>query len=50
MGSKFLCEISNGTFDIAHKILNPQTAKYTFYSFLFMHVSYEIFELWSHKP
>ena len=27
-GFKILCEISKGTFEISHKILNPYTAKY----------------------
>ena len=30
-GFKILCEISKGTFEISHKILNPYTAKYAFY-------------------
>ena len=49
-GFKILCGISKGTFEIAHKILNPYTAKYTFYCFLFLRASYDIFELWRHKP
>ena len=49
-GFKILCEISKGTFEISHKILNPYTAKYAFYCLLFLRVSYDIFELWCHKP
>ena len=49
-GFKILCEISKGTFEISHKILNPYTAKYAFYRFQFLRVSYDIFELWRHKP
>ena len=49
-GFKILCEISKGTFEISHKILNPYTAKYAFHRFQFLHVSYDIFELWRHKP
>ena len=30
-GFKVLCEISKGTFEITHKILNPYTANYAFY-------------------
>ena len=44
------CDISNGTFEISHKILNPYTAKYTIYWLLFLYVIYGIFELWRHKP
>ena len=42
--------VSMGTFEISHKILNPYTAKYAFYCFQFLRVSYDIFELWRHKP
>ena len=49
-GFQILCEISKGTFEISQKILKPYTAKYTFYCFLFLRVSYDIFELWRHKP
>ena len=49
-GFKILCEISKGTFEISHKILNPYTAKYAFHRLLFLLVSYDIFELWRHKP
>ena len=49
-GFKILYEISKGTFEISHKILNPYTAKYAFYRFQFLRVSYDIFELWRHKP
>ena len=45
-GSKILCEISKGTFEISHKILNPYTAKYAFYSHLCLPASYKIFESW----
>ena len=48
-GFKTLCEISKGTFEISHKILNPYTAKYAFYCFHFLRVSYDIFELWRHN-
>ena len=48
-GFKILCEISKGTFEISHKILNPYTAKYAFYCFQFLRVSYDIFELWRHN-
>ena len=47
---KILCEISNDTFEISHKILNPYTAKYAFYCLQFLCVGYDIFELWRHKP
>ena len=33
-GFKILREISKGTFEISHKILNPYTAKYAFYEVL----------------
>ena len=49
-GFNISCEISKGTFEISHKILNPYTAKYAFYCLLFLRVSYDIFELWRHKP
>ena len=44
-----LCEISKGTFEISHKILNPYTVKSAFYCHVFLRVSYDIFELWRHK-
>ena len=47
---KIFCEISKGTFEISHKILNPYTATYAFYGLVFLRVSYDIFELWRHKP
>ena len=34
-----------GTFEISHKILNPHTAKYAFYSLVFLRVRYDILEL-----
>ena len=34
-GFKFLCGISEGTFEILHKILDPHTAKYAFYYLVF---------------
>ena len=49
-GFTILCEISKGTFEISHKILNLYTAKYAFYRFQFLRVSNDIFELWRHKP
>ena len=49
-GFKILCEISKVPFEISHKILNPYTAKYVFYCLQFLRVSYDIFELWRHKP
>ena len=49
-GFKILCEISKGTFEIWHKIFNPYTAKYAIYCLQFLCVSYDIFELWRHKP
>ena len=49
-GFKILYEILKSTFEISHKIVNPYTAKYAFYSFVFLCVSYDIFELWGHKP
>ena len=49
-GFKILCEISKGTFEISHKIMNPYTAKCAFYCLHFLRVSYDIFELWRHKP
>ena len=48
-GFKILGEISKGTFEISHKILNQYTAEYAFYCLLFLRVSYDIFELWRHK-
>ena len=33
-GSKILCEISKGTFEISHKILNQYIVKYAFYEVL----------------
>ena len=49
-GLEIMCEISKGTFEISHKILNPYTAKYAVYCLQFLRVSYYIFELWRHKP
>ena len=49
-GLKILCEISKGTFEISHKILNPYTAKCSYYCLVFLRLSYDIFELWRHKP
>ena len=49
-GLKIFREISKGTFEISRKILNQYTAKYAFYCFLFLRVSYDIFEFWRHKP
>ena len=49
-GFKILCEISKGTFEISHKILNPYAAKYAFWCLLFLRMSYDIFELWRHNP
>ena len=49
-GFKILYEISKGTFEISHKVLNPYTAKYAFYCLQFFRVSYDIFGLWCHKP
>ena len=34
-GFQILCEISKGTFEISHKILNPYTAKCAFYCLVF---------------
>ena len=48
-GFKILCEISKGTFEISHKILNPYIAKYAFDWLIFLFVIYDIFELWHHK-
>ena len=39
-GLKILCEITKGTFEISHKIVNPYTVKYAFYDNL---------ELWQLK-
>ena len=49
-GFKILYEISKGTFEISHKILNTYTAKYAHWWLLFVYVIYDIFELWRHKP
>ena len=51
-GFKMLYEISKGTFEISHKILNPYTAKYAFNCFVILRGSYlyDIFEFWRHKP
>ena len=49
-GFKILYEISKGTLDISHKILNPYITKYAFYWLLFFFVIYDILELWRHKP
>ena len=43
---KILCEISKGTFETSHKILNPYIAKYAFYRVSFFFVIYDILELW----
>ena len=50
MGSKFCVKFQKGAFEISHQIWNPYTAKYAFYCILFLRVSYDIFELWRHKP
>ena len=42
-GFKILREISEGIFEISHKILNPYTANYAFYGLQFLRVSYDIF-------
>ena len=49
-GFNILCEISKGTFEISHKILNPYIAKQAFYWLLFLFVIFDILELWRHKP
>ena len=49
-GFKIMCEISKGTFEISHTILNLYSTKYAFYWPLFFFVIYDIFELWCHKP
>ena len=41
-GFGILCEISKGT-------LNPYTAKYAYYCFQFLRLSYDILELWRHS-
>ena len=46
MGSNILCEISKGTFEILHKILNPYSAKYEFYWLQLLCVTCDIYELW----
>ena len=46
-GFKILCEISKGTFEISHKILNLYTANMYFTVFF---ACDDIFELWRHKP
>ena len=48
-GFKIFCEISQGTIEMS-QILNPCTAQYVFYYLLVLRVSYNIFELWRHKP
>ena len=48
-GFKILREISKGTSEMSHKILNPYTAKYALYCLVFLRVSFDIFELWRHK-
>ena len=47
---KILCEISKDTFEFSHKIFNPYTAKYAFYCLVVLRVSYDVIELWRHKP
>ena len=42
-------EISKGTFEISHKILNPYITKYALYSHVFV-CDLRYFELWRHKP
>ena len=49
-GLKILCEVSKGTFEISHNILNRHTAKHVFYWLLFLCEIYDSFELWRHKP
>ena len=49
-GFKILCEISKIPFETSHKIWNPYTAKCAFYCLHFLRGSYDIFELWRHKP
>ena len=49
MWVKNLSEFSKGNFELSHNILNPYTAKYAFYRFLILCVSYDIFELCRHK-
>ena len=48
-GFKIVCEISKGTFEISHKILNPYTVKYAFYEVLKNLTTYDILELWHLK-
>ena len=50
MSSKFFLEIPKVTFEISHEIWNPYAAKYAFYWHLFLFLTYDIFELWRHKP
>ena len=49
-GFIIFCEISKGTFEISYNILNLYTAKYAFYCLVFLRMSYDIVELWRHKP
>ena len=49
-GFKIMCEISKGTIEISHNIVNPYTAKSAFYCLVFLRLSYDSFELWRHKP
>ena len=35
---------------ISHRIWTHIPGKYAFYSLQFLHVGYDIFELWRHKP
>ena len=48
LGSKILCEISKGTVEISHKILNPDISKYAFYWHGLLSLIYDILELWRH--
>ena len=49
-GFKILCEISKGTIEISHNVVNPYTAKCAVYCLVFLRLSYDSFELWRHKP
>ena len=48
-GFKILCEISKGTFEISHKILNPYTAKICILRGVKNLTTYDILELWHLK-
>ena len=50
MGSKFCVKFPKGTFEISHKILNRRPQNMHLTLFYFLRVSYDIFELWRHKP